>query len=281
MKKIGFIDYFLDEYHANNYPQWIRATKRGYDVAMAWEEVTRKKGKPLRVWCEEHRVEPTDDVEKVVESCDFLVVLAPSNPETHERLAEIPLKSGKPVYIDKPFAPDRGAAERLFDLARKNGTPLMSSSALRFGGELQKAVRESHRDAKASFVNVRGGGTSFWEYSIHLLEMMVMLMGGGAKRVMQCGTGETDHMLVDYEDERRACLTLGSGQPFALSAYYGERPPLIIDKMDGFWTGFVDSLLTFFDTGVPAIPEAETVEIISLVETGVKALDVKDEWIDV
>lgn len=24
MKKTGFIDYYLDEWHANNYPQWIR-----------------------------------------------------------------------------------------------------------------------------------------------------------------------------------------------------------------------------------------------------------------
>ena len=24
MKKIGFIDFFLDEWHANNYPKWIR-----------------------------------------------------------------------------------------------------------------------------------------------------------------------------------------------------------------------------------------------------------------
>ena len=24
MKKIGFIDYYLDEWHANNYPQFIK-----------------------------------------------------------------------------------------------------------------------------------------------------------------------------------------------------------------------------------------------------------------
>ena len=27
MKTIGFIDYYLDEWHANNYPAWIRARR--------------------------------------------------------------------------------------------------------------------------------------------------------------------------------------------------------------------------------------------------------------
>jgi hypothetical protein len=27
MKKIGFIDYFLDEWHAENYPQWIEENR--------------------------------------------------------------------------------------------------------------------------------------------------------------------------------------------------------------------------------------------------------------
>ncbi|MCF6175148.1 MAG: hypothetical protein L3J71_05240 [Victivallaceae bacterium] len=28
MKKIGFIDYHIDEWHANNYPKWIRESSR-------------------------------------------------------------------------------------------------------------------------------------------------------------------------------------------------------------------------------------------------------------
>ena len=40
MKKIGFVDLFLDEWHANNYPQWFRETKRAaeFELGYAWEE---------------------------------------------------------------------------------------------------------------------------------------------------------------------------------------------------------------------------------------------------
>ena len=37
MFKIGFIDYYLDEWHANNYPAWIKkATNGEMQVTHAW-----------------------------------------------------------------------------------------------------------------------------------------------------------------------------------------------------------------------------------------------------
>ena len=43
MKKIGFIDCYLSNWHANNYPAWIREScqERGleYELAYAWAEV--------------------------------------------------------------------------------------------------------------------------------------------------------------------------------------------------------------------------------------------------
>ncbi|MDZ4197913.1 MAG: hypothetical protein U1E27_01360 [Kiritimatiellia bacterium] len=48
MFKIGFIDLFIDEWHANNYPKLIRESrfKDEIEVALAWEEAPRG-GKPL------------------------------------------------------------------------------------------------------------------------------------------------------------------------------------------------------------------------------------------
>ena len=45
MTKIGFIDYFLDEWHANNYPQFIRdADPKGeFVVAYAFAMLTYRR----------------------------------------------------------------------------------------------------------------------------------------------------------------------------------------------------------------------------------------------
>ena len=50
----------------------------------------------------------------------------------------MPLKSGKCVYVDKTFAPDKATAERIFEKAKKYGSPIFSSSALRFATELDE-----------------------------------------------------------------------------------------------------------------------------------------------
>ncbi len=139
MKKIGFIDFYLDEWHANNYPIWIRenvqATGRDLDVAYAWAETKLAGGLDTISWCKKHKIKALTSIEAVVEKSDYLIVLAPDHPEHHERLGKIPLMSGKPVYMDKTFSPDVETGKRMFELAEQYHTPLtplFSSSALRF-----------------------------------------------------------------------------------------------------------------------------------------------------
>ena len=35
--RIGFIDYFLDEWHANNYPQWIKEAQPWIFSSSVWD----------------------------------------------------------------------------------------------------------------------------------------------------------------------------------------------------------------------------------------------------
>lgn len=280
-KKIGFIDLFIDEWHANNYPNWFKAAKlsNDFEVSLAWEEAPTA-GKPLTEWCKAMDINPAKSIEQVVENCDAICVLAPSNPEVHERLAQIPLRSGKPVYMDKPFAPDKATAERLFDLADKFKTPLMSSSALRFGTELLSAKKDTFSSQKVMFAGARGGGRSFEEYSIHQVEMIVSLMGIGAKRVMQTGNTVTNHLVIDYDDDRRATMTLDPKLSFAMFAC-GEKDTLALDKMSDFFPNLIDSMLEFFASGVSPIKREETIEIAAIVAAGVEALKTPKQWLKV
>ena len=57
MKKIGFVDYYLSEWHANNYVGWIKeaCSKLGtdYEVAYAWAEINKSPidGVTSEEWC--------------------------------------------------------------------------------------------------------------------------------------------------------------------------------------------------------------------------------------
>lgn len=281
IKKIGFIDYFIDEWHANNYPAMIRTSSRkeNFEVTLAWEEITPTGKKSLDEWCKEMNVRKARSIEQVVEECDCLVVLSPDNSERHEDLADLALRSGKPVYIDKPIAPSLAAAKRLFEKAHRHHTPMMSSSALRYGSALEKALTEIGQ-SPVHFTAVRGGGV-FHIYAIHQIEMLVMAMGIGAKRVMQCGNDKAQLMLVDYGDGRRGTINLVGWSPFGISLRYGEEPSIAIDTMDDFFPRFVEAMLAFFETGTSSAPENQTLEIAALIEAGTTGLQKMDQWVPV
>ena len=276
MKKLGFIDLFIDEWHANNYPAWIKTARRGteFELAYAWEKAPQN-GRPLEKWCADFGVTPLKSMEEVVEKSDAVFVLAPSNPEVHRELAEIPLKSGKPVFVDKPFAPSKADAEAMFELAAKHKTPLMSSSALRFSTEL-----DAYRNKPGTtYMETTGGGRSFWEYSIHQIEMIVSVLGTGAKRIMQCGANDVEHMVIQYEDDRRASVTYTPNAPFTTRLVH-EGKMIVNPQCSDFFPILLSEILDFFATGKSPIDTAQTIEIAALVAAGIKALEAKNVWHD-
>ncbi|MDD5728114.1 MAG: Gfo/Idh/MocA family oxidoreductase [Victivallales bacterium] len=282
-KKIGFIDYFIDEWHANNYPAMIRnsSRKNEFEIHLAWEKITKPGARNLEKWCADFNIKAASGIEQVVEKCDCIAVLAPSAPQVHEELSDLALRSGKPVYIDKPFAPNLAAARRMIEKAAAHHTPMMSSSALRFGSELQKVVYETLAGEKAYFASTSGGGSSFWEYSIHQFEMLVMLLGTGASRVMQCGRGDSQLMLIDYPDKRRGVMNRMKCHSFQTAFEYGDGVCQAIKEMSDFFQCFIEAMLEFFVTGKPCIFPDEMLEVTALVETGIKALEFPDSWVNV
>lgn len=281
MTKIGFIDYYIDEWHANNYPQMIRESSYGdrFTVALAWEETTLEGKMGIDEWCAQQGVARASSIEQVVEECDCIVVLSPDNPERHEDLARLPLSSGKPVYVDKPFAPSLAAGRRMVERARAHGTPMMSSSALRFDSTVENAV-EQVQGQRVRFVGTRGPGV-FEIYAIHQVEPLVRLLGTGAQRVMQCGNADTKLMVIDYGDDRRGVINMIPNHPFALSASYGEGGVVVVDSMSDFFQRFIEAMLAFFDSGVSTVPVEETLEIAAILEAGAEALNRPDEWVKV
>ena len=101
MTKIGFVDYYLSEWHANNYPAWIAnvCRNRGLDFKLcyAWaeREISPVDGLSTAEWCGKFGVEACKTLEELCEKSDVIVVLAPSDPDRHLPYAKTVLKYGK------------------------------------------------------------------------------------------------------------------------------------------------------------------------------------------
>ena len=202
-------------------------------------------------------------------------MLSPDHPQYHETLAQIPLKSGKPTYVDKTFAPDHATALRLFELAAEHGTPMYSSSALRFATEYAEADRAGIK-AIASW-----GPGSFENYSIHQIEPIVSFMGPAAKRVMYIGTAETPALLIDYGDGRQATIHhLGDGCPFTMAVSHEAGQCPVLKPESDFFRLFIANLVEFFETGRSTVPSNETIAIMAIIESGKIAAATPYEWVE-
>jgi len=269
-KKIGLVDLFIDEWHSNHLPGWLAtaARKDEFELAYAWEEAPFPGRRNLQEWCRDNNLVAAKSIEEVVENCDVISVLAPANPEVHARLAEIPLRSGKPVYVDKPFADSLAAAKGMFDLAEKHSTPLMTSSALRFCDEVYSGKIQAMNPI---MFNTTGGGRNFPEYAIHQLEMIVSVMGTEIKGIELTGDSKKLALVLKYGGSRLATALYSVYYPFAVSAA-SETESVVYPKVNNLWENFAGALLDFFATGVSPIPKEQTLCIAEVLEKAVALL---------
>ncbi|MBQ3227272.1 MAG: Gfo/Idh/MocA family oxidoreductase [Clostridia bacterium] len=278
MKKIGFVDYFISEWHANNYPAWIDriAAEMGvdYKVAYAWAELETSPidGLTTAEWCEKFGAESCATIDELCEKSDVIVILSPSNPETHLRYAEAVLKHGKRTYIDKTFAPDSAVAKEIFALGEKYGTPFFSTSALRYATELDAV------DAPDSLL-VTGGGSNLPEYFIHLGEMVVKKMGA-VKCVKATANGSQWIIQAKTTSGKDATMIWGASMPYG--AYMTKSGKETWKSLKSpFFDGLIADMLNFFETGKASFDCAETLEVMALRDAALAAVETPGEEIEV
>lgn len=283
MKTIGFIDLYLSEWHANNYPAWIKQANeeagKNFVLKYAWAEknVSPVDGKTTAEWCEEFGAERCETIEELCEKSDYIFILAPSNPEVHLKYAEVVLKYGKNTYIDKTFAPDYETAKRIFDLAEKYGTKFFTSSALRYSEELTDFA------GKCDAATVFGSGATVEEYSIHQTETLVKLMGVGAMRLRVDSAADQYNVRVEYKDGRKANIFFCEhyGLPSGIVPHTEGKRSRYIEIRSDMFKYLIADILRFYETGKVSFDVAQTAEVMKIRESIVKGKKENGVWLNV
>ncbi len=276
MKTVGFIDYYLDEYHANNYPQWLKDASKGeLEVRYAYGKITSPiTGMTSEEWCEKHGMELVRSIEELIERSDCLNVLSPDNPEMHPELCRLPLESGKRVYVDKTFANSKREAQELFDIAERNDTPCFSASALRFAEELEPVDR-----ARLAGLVSEGPGP-LDNYAIHQIEPILALMGRAVKRVKFTGTQSLPAGVLEFADGRLShCSHHGWDCPFAMTLDKTDASTQRIEIVSDYFHRFMKEMARFFLGEDPPVSHEDTIAVIATREALLKASIQPDEWV--
>ena len=276
MKKIGFVDYYISEWHANNYPVWIKEiceqTGEDFCVKYAWAEqyVSPVDGRNTDEWCEAFGAEKCETIAELCEKSDYIIVLSPSNPEKHLAYATEVLKYRKNTYIDKTFAPDYKEAKQIFDIAEKNGTKFFSSSALRYGAELDALIG-------ADAVITMGGGSNIDEYIVHQIEMLVKVMAASPKAVRVEKQSEQYICTVDFGDKKGTMLFASSFGFTVMAEKNGNTEKKSIGG--NYFNSLIADILRFFKTGETSFDIAQTLDIMKIRGAVVEGKNKLGEWI--
>lgn len=273
--KLGFIDYYLDEWHANNYPRMIREASHGQiEVAYAYGMITSPlTGKTTDQWCQEMGIARCHSIEELIEKSDGLIVLSPDNCEQHEGLCQLPLRSGKPCFVDKTFTPDGATARRLFEIAKAHHSPCFSTSALRFASEYQGL---SGINQLSSW-----GGGLVETYVIHQLEPIMMLMGYQPERALFTGSDDMAAFMLDFGQGRLATLhCFQGGAPFMMQAV-GDKANQMIEVKSDFFGLFIQTLVSFMQSGKPPVKPEDTIAIMQTRGAMLRAMDRPGEWVNI
>ncbi len=260
MKKIGFIDYYISEWHANNYPAWIKeasvAFGEGFEVGYAYAELDRSPidGITTKEWCEKHGVVRCGSIAELCERSDFVIILSPSDPDRHLPYAREALKYGKRTYIDKTFAPCLSDAEAIFAASFEYGAPFFSTSALRYAEELDRV------QVNRCFMTT-GGGSALGEYIIHQIEMVVKKLGTGATDLTVTEENGQTVCKISYRDEREAIMTYGKKLGFTVS---GDADAEAVNVSSPFFMLMIRDILRFFAEGTVSFDTAETLEAMKI-----------------
>ena len=269
MKKIGFVDYYISEWHANNYPLWIKEAceKAGLDyiVAYAWAErgVSPFDGRNTDEWCKAFGVMKCETIEELCEKSDIILVLAPSDPQVHLSFAERILPYQKRTYIDKTFAPDFATSEKIFAIAEKYQTPFFSSSALRYASELDALVGSDK-------IIVTGGGGNFEEYIIHQIEPAVKVLRAKATSVRAQMQGKQVVCSVEFEGGKQATLCYGEAMPFTVCTEKDGKSAYAALNSD-YFRALIKDILRFYESGETSFDTSETKEVMRIREALISA----------
>ena len=214
-------------------------------------------------------VEIIDSIDALLPRVDA-VLLESNDGRVHLRQAAAVLAAGKPVFIDKPLAGSLADAVAIFRLARHHGTPVFSSSALRFGAATQ-AVRGG------SLGEVVGCDTYspcalepthpdlFW-YGIHGCESLFTVMGTGCETVSRTTSDDVDLVTGRWRGGRLGTFRgIRRGKGGYGGTAFGANGIAPAGGFDGY-RPLVVAIVEFFRSGEPPVTAAETIELYAFME---------------
>jgi hypothetical protein len=214
-------------------------------------------------------VEIVESIGALLEQVD-VVLLETNDGRPHFEQAFQVIEAGKPLFIDKPIAGSLVDAVKIFDAAERWGTPVFSSSSLRY----HEAAQAIHQ---GSIGDVLGADTYspapiepthpdlFW-YGIHGVETLFTVLGKGCESVQRFYSEGADVVVGRWSDNRIGTFRgVRDGRRGYGGTAFGTDSVAVMSG-SGSYRPLLAEIVRFFRTGVAPVSPEETLEIYAFME---------------
>ncbi len=217
-----------------------------------------------------YKVEIVDSIDALLDKVD-VVLLESVDGRPHLAQVEPVLKAKKPVFIDKPVAGSLADAIKIFELAEKTGTPVFSSSSLRYSPNVMAIAKDPKvgtilgAEAFSPCSLEEHHPDLFW-YGVHGVEALFTVMGPGCKTVSRTQTKDTEVVVGTWADGRVGVFRgLRGGKPGYGVLAFGSKGNAFVDAA-GSYEPMLKEIAVFFRSGKPPVSARETIEVFAFME---------------
>ncbi len=216
-----------------------------------------------------------EDFDKTVEGAEALL-LEVNDSSLHVEYFEKAAKLGLPVFLDKPLADTMENGLEIARIAKEYNVRMFSASSLRFIENMVDTVDKVENIQCTSVfgpLGIAAAGESVVWYGVHAFELLQRAMGRGAKEVTAVNDEKGVVAVIHYEDGRRGVVELAKGAfVYGGSVRSNDDKAVFICDMNYAYKGLLERIVAFFN-GAPAPVEFEdTLEIMNLLDTTVRAM---------
>jgi predicted dehydrogenase len=215
-------------------------------------------------------IEIVDTIPKLLERVD-VVLIESVDGRIHLQEAIPVLNARKPLWLDKPVAGSLADAVVIYELAKKRGVPVFSSSSLRFGPGIQAVLKDAEIGpilgaATWGSCSYSPGTPDLFFYGIHGVEPLFTIMGTGCETVSRVHTDNVDFVTGVWKDGRVGTYRgVRRGAASAGATVFGTKKIVQADKLGGY-EDLCREIGRFFKTGKPPVSAEETLEIFAFME---------------
>lgn len=276
-KNIGIIG--LDAMHAVALTRAINSANRsaeyrGYRVTAAYPQGSRTlEYRKARIpeytqAVKEMGVHIASSIAELLQQVDQ-VILTSNDGHVHLAQALPVIQVGKPLFIDKPLAGSWEDAVAIYKAAEQYGTPVFSSSSLRFVSSIQQLDKNkigkvvgAHTFSPAHF---EPSLPELLWYAIHGIEMLFSVMGTGCMHVRRTFAEDYEYLTGVWQDGRIGTFRgTRQGKAEYGGIVFGEEGHAVLGTFEGY-EPLAMAITEFFETKKPPVSLKETLEIIAFI----------------